>query len=118
MVIVLVRTKLRSDADLNAYAALNTQMEALLRSIPGFVDVNGYASANGDEIGIVRFDSLASLRVWREHPEHREVQARGRAEFYASYRIEVADVVRAYEFTSEAGRAVVVDREPTSHTAT
>jgi heme-degrading monooxygenase HmoA len=118
MVIVLVRTKLRGDADLAAYGALNTQMEALLRSIPGFVDVNGYASTDGDEIGVVRFESLASLRTWREHPEHREVQARGRAEFYASYRIEVAEVVRAYEFTSEAGRKVVVDHDPTALAAT
>jgi len=114
MVIVLVRTKVRSDADLAAYAALNTQMEALLRSLPGFIDVNGYASANGDEVGVVRFESLATLRAWREHPEHRAAQARGRSEFYASYRIEVTEVVRAYEFTSEAGRTVVVDQDPTS----
>ena len=118
MVIVLIRTKLRSDADLAAYGALSTQMEALLRSMPGFVDVNGYASTDGNEIGVVRFESLASLRTWREHPEHREAQARGRSEFYASYRIEVAEVVRAYEFTSEGGRQIVVDHEPTALAAT
>ena len=93
-------------------------METLLRSMPGFVDVNGYASAHGDEIGMVRFESLATLRTWREHPEHREAQARGRSEFYASYRIEVAEVVRAYEFTSDGGRQVVVDHEPSALAAT
>lgn len=95
MVVVMIRTKLRGDADVGAYEALNTQMEQLLRTIPGFVDVNGYSSQDGDEVGIVRFESLDSLRVWRDHPEHLHVQERGRAEFYASYRIRTVRSTRS-----------------------
>jgi heme-degrading monooxygenase HmoA len=111
MIVVLIRTRLRPGADLVAYAALNTRMEELLRGMAGFVDVNGYASADGDEVGMVRFESLSALRAWRDHPEHRRAQERGRTEFYATYRIEVCEVVRAYEFAGETGRLVITDRE-------
>ena len=46
-----------------------------------------------------RFESLEALRAWREHPEHLVAQARGRSEFFASYQVEVCEVVRAYDFT-------------------
>lgn len=100
MVIVLIRTKLRPDCDQAAYEALNAQMYELVQRMPGFLGVTGYASAEGDEVGMVRFESLDALRAWREHPEHLVTQARGKSEFYASYRIEVCEVVRAYDFSA------------------
>jgi heme-degrading monooxygenase HmoA len=98
MVIVLIRTKLRAGADHAAYEALNAQMYELVQTMPGFLGVSGYASPDGDEIGIVRFESLETLRAWREHPDHVITQQRGRTEFYASLQIEVCEVVRAYGF--------------------
>ena len=98
MVIVLIRTKLRPDADRTAYEALNAQLYELVQSMPGFRAADGYASADGDEIGVIRFESLEALRAWREHPEHLIAQARGKSTFYASYKIEVCEVVRAYDF--------------------
>lgn len=109
MVIVLIRTKLRGGADLAGYEVLNVRMEEILREIPGFVDVKGYESSDGDEVGLVRFESLSALQQWRDHPEHRRAQERGRAEFYATYRIEVCEVVRAYEFATETGRLPPLD---------
>jgi heme-degrading monooxygenase HmoA len=98
MVIVLIRTQLRPDCDRTAYEALNAEMFELVQTMPGFLGVNGYASADGDEVGMVRFESLEALRAWREHPAHLATQQRGKSEFYASYRIEVCEVVRAYDF--------------------
>ena len=103
MVIVLIRTKLRADADHAAYEVLNAQMYEVVQKMPGFLGVSGYASADGDEVGMVRFESLEALRAWREHPEHVATQARGKSEFYASYHIEVCEVVRAYDFACERG---------------
>jgi heme-degrading monooxygenase HmoA len=105
MVIVLIRTELRPDADTAAYEALNARMFEILQGIPGFISVAGYASPEGDEVGMVRFDSLAALRAWREHPEHLVAQARGKAEFYASLSIEVCEVVRAYGLGHAAAAA-------------
>jgi heme-degrading monooxygenase HmoA len=98
MVIVLIRTQLRDGADLPAYERLNERMFELLQTIPGFVSATGYRSDDGDEISLIRFASAAALHAWRDHPEHREVQRRGRDEFYAAYDIEVCEVVRAYDF--------------------
>jgi heme-degrading monooxygenase HmoA len=99
MVIVLIRTKVRAEADAAAYEALNARMDTLVQGIPGFVSAKGYRSDDGDEISIVRFASAESLRQWRDLPEHVDAQRRGREEFYAAYDVEVCDVTRAYDFT-------------------
>jgi heme-degrading monooxygenase HmoA len=98
MVIVLIHTQLRADANLVAYEQLDARMTALVQTMVGFVSVTGYASDDGDQVAMIRFTSLEALRAWREDPEHVVAQQRGRDEFYASYRIEVCEVVRAYDF--------------------
>jgi heme-degrading monooxygenase HmoA len=41
---------------------------------------------------------MPDLEAWKQHPEHLEAQALGRAEFYERYEIEVAEIVRQYEW--------------------
>jgi len=98
MVIVLIRTQVRSDVDAPAYDQLNARMEALVKDIPGFLSAKGYRSDDGDEISIIRFESAEALRRWRELPEHLEAQRRGKEEFFAAYDVEVCEVTRAYDF--------------------
>ena len=98
MVIVLIRTKVRPDADVAAYEALNEQMFRLVQTMPGFVAADGYGTPETGDISVVRFESLEALRAWREHPDHLVAQRRGKTEFYASYTVEVCEVVRAYDF--------------------
>lgn len=98
MVIVLIRTQLRPDADLDAYEHLNGQMSAIVERMPGFVSAMGYHAETGEDISLIRFASAEALRAWRDHPDHQVVQRRGREEFYATYRVEVCEVVRAYDF--------------------
>jgi len=98
MVIVLIRTEVRSDIDAPAYDQLNARMEALVKDIPGFLSAKGYRSDDGDEISIIRFESAEALRRWRELPEHLEAQRRGKEEFFAAYDVEVCEVTRAYDF--------------------
>ncbi|MFT3693931.1 MAG: antibiotic biosynthesis monooxygenase [Kofleriaceae bacterium] len=95
MVIVLIRTKHRPDANLAAYEALGAEMYALVQQIPGFIAADEFKGDDGS-LGVVRFETLDALKVWREHPLHAPVMQRGRAEFYASYTIEVCETVRVY----------------------
>jgi heme-degrading monooxygenase HmoA len=97
MVIVLIRTRMREGADRAAYEALSAEMFALVSAMPGFVGAASYG-AEGDDIGVIRFESLEALRAWRELPRHVAAQELGRSTFYASYTIEVCEVVRAYDF--------------------
>lgn len=69
-------------------------MFALAQTMPGFI-----AAESHGEMSLVRFESLETLRAWREHPEHLVAQQRGKTELYASYTVEVCEVVRAYDFT-------------------
>jgi len=98
MVVVLIRTKVHPEADRAAYDALNAQMFALVQTMPGFIGAAGYSSSESEDVGVIRFESLEALRAWREHPDHLVAQQRGKSEFYASYTIEVCQVVRAYDF--------------------
>jgi heme-degrading monooxygenase HmoA len=98
MIIVLIRTQLRSDVDEPAYHRLDARMFELVQSIPGFLSARSYRSDDGDAISLIRFASADALRAWRDHPEHRETQRRGREEFFAAYDVEVCEVTRAYDF--------------------
>ncbi len=104
MVIVLVRTRMRPDADRATYDQLGTRMFELVQSLPGFLGAAEYQAPDGETVGVIRFASQQALLAWREHPEHVAVQMRGRAELYASYTIEVCEVVRAYDQDTSARR--------------
>jgi len=100
MVIVVIRTQLRADADVAAYEAAGARMDALVRTLPGFISAKDFASSDGDHISLVTFDSHDALLGWRNHPDHVEIQRLGRDQFYASYSVQVCEVVRAYDFTA------------------
>lgn len=60
----------------------------------------GFAAADGENVTVVEFASLEALARWREHPEHKEVQERGRRDFFASYSVQVCTLVRESRFPS------------------
>jgi len=97
MVIVVFSIKLRADIAVDEYEAAGARMVELVSAMPGFLGMD-YASSENGELIVARFESHEALKAWREHPEHRATQKRGREEFFAHYRIEVCDEVRSYEF--------------------
>ena len=98
MVIVLLRTRLAKSCNPQAVAALEAEMYALVQRMEGFIS----AETAGD-LSIIRFESLAALQAWREHPDHVAAQRRGRAELYGWYSIEVCELVRAYGYQAGSG---------------
>jgi len=103
MVIVVFRTRLRPGADVEAHAQLAEEMRTFAREQPGFVSVECFTAATGDEVSLVFFESDEDVMRWRGHPEHVEAQRRGREEFYEWYSIHTSTVVRSHE--SRAGAA-------------
>jgi heme-degrading monooxygenase HmoA len=97
MVVVLFRSRLRADAG-PAYAPLAERMLGLAQAMPGFVSFRHYTAADGERVAIVEFSSHEAAAAWRDHPEHRAAQERGRREFYSWYRIQVCDEVRGRTF--------------------
>jgi heme-degrading monooxygenase HmoA len=100
MVIAVIRTQLRADADVARYEQLGGRMDELIRAMPGFVSAKDFVADDGDRVTMVTFESAEQLLAWRNLPEHVEAQRLGRGEFYASYAVQVCEVVRAYDFTA------------------
>ena len=47
-----------------------------------------------EEIAISYWDSEQQIREWKNDPEHRLAQARGREKWYSAFSIEICEVLR------------------------
>ena len=101
MLIILFRSKLTDLAGTD-YQAMNTELEALVRQNPGFIDVKGYTSEDGERLTVVWWRDEESLREWRELMRHRQARQTGRAKWYQYYEMEVASVIRTSSFARAA----------------
>jgi heme-degrading monooxygenase HmoA len=83
------------------YALAAQRMIELAATMPGFL---GIESARDSDLGITvsYWKDEDSIRAWREHPEHLDVQARGRRDWYSRYDLRVALVTRARTFSRDA----------------
>jgi heme-degrading monooxygenase HmoA len=97
MVVVLFYSRLRDDAGPD-YGPLAGRMLELARAMPGFRSFKHFAAPDGERLSVIEFESEEALRAWREHPEHREAQRRGRDEFYAEYQLQACQPLRESRF--------------------
>lgn len=52
----------------------------------------------GREIAVSYWADLDDIRAWKVDPVHQDAQTRGRAQWYAGYRIEVVELLRGYHW--------------------
>jgi heme-degrading monooxygenase HmoA len=69
-------------------------MIELVSAMPGFVAFKTFAADDDERVSIVEFESEEAAAAWRDHPEHRRAQRRGREVFYQSYSIQVCREIR------------------------
>ena len=100
MIVVLFRSKLVDAPE--GYAEMAAEMEAIARTMPGFIDVKGYLAEDGERLTVVRWESQETMRQWREQARHRVAQRMGRERWYTYYKMEVAEVVREAAFERAA----------------
>ena len=93
-VVTVFRSRLRPDAEARGYGETSVRLESLARAMPGFVDFKTFTAPDGERVSIITFDTLEHQAAWRDDPEHRAAQARGREEFYEEYSISVCLLVR------------------------
>ena len=70
-------------------------MEAAARSIPGFVDFATFSDPDGERVSIITFATPEAHAAWRDDPDHRAAQRRGRDDLYDEYSIQVGTCTRA-----------------------
>jgi len=98
MVVVVFRSRLREDANLAELATLYERLYALVSAMPGFIGVKDFQASDGEAVSIAEFDTLEHMTAWREHPEHKAAQERGRREFFKEYSTQVCTTVRNSHF--------------------
>lgn len=80
------------------YLRESGQVRGVLAEIEGFRGVERFRSCATPQkyVAIGFFDDEAAVTRWRNRPEHRRVQALGRARLFTDYRLRMAAVVRDY----------------------
>lgn len=66
--------------------------------MPGFRSAKDFTADDGERLALIEFASVGELAAWRDHPEHRAAQARGREAYYSEYAIDICSVVRRSRF--------------------
>jgi heme-degrading monooxygenase HmoA len=95
--VTVFRSRLRPDAG-GSYARTADDMEKYAREMPGFVDFKTFVADDGERVSLVVFASRAAHDAWRDDARHRAAQARGRADWYSEYTIQVCELVALREF--------------------
>jgi heme-degrading monooxygenase HmoA len=99
--VVCIFRSVRTDHSTTEYEQWSNRMDDLVVTMPGYIGHTSFRDdASGKGVTISYFRSMAELVAWKHVPEHVEAQALGRAAFYREYEIEVAEIVRHYEWTA------------------
>ncbi|MCA9626376.1 MAG: antibiotic biosynthesis monooxygenase [Myxococcales bacterium] len=98
MWITVFRNRLRTDAAAD-YGDVASRMKALAQRMPGYIGFKTFSADDGERVSLVEFDSLEALLAWKNHPEHRAAQERGRQAYYSEYSVQSAEIARDYRFS-------------------
>jgi heme-degrading monooxygenase HmoA len=80
------------------YSSTAERLMKIASVMPGFISFRDYTGHDGEMLAVVEFASPEALAAWRNHPEHRQAQQRGRNDFYAEYEIVNCAVMHKYGY--------------------
>lgn len=106
MLLVVFRSRLKPEHAAE-YAVVAARINALAASMPGFLGIKSFTATDGERVSISSFVDEASLKLWREHPEHLATQMLGREKFYSEYSVQVCRIEREYAKVLDSPDAVV-----------
>ena len=80
------------------YLDLAAELKPILETIDGFISVERFESLTekGKILSLSFFRDETAVAAWRNVPEHRRTQGKGRATIFANYRLRIAGVIRDY----------------------
>ena len=89
-------TSVRRPGGDEAYDAAAAHMEELAAQQPGYLGIESVRGVDGSGITLSYWRTAEDARAWKGVAEHREVQRRGREEWYERWTVRVATVEREY----------------------
>ena len=80
------------------YLKMAQQMRAHLETMDGFISVERFESLTtpGKLLSLSFWRDEEAVKQWRNLPVHRQVQHKGRNQYFSDYRLRVAGVIRDY----------------------
>lgn len=99
MVVIVFRSRLREGVA-PEIAKVGMRMYELASAMPGFRSYKDFVAEDGENVSIIEFESIEDVDAWRDHPEHKEAQRRGREAFFSEYLIQVCTPLRERSFQS------------------
>ena len=86
------------------YLDLAAELKPILETIDGFISVERFESLTekGKILSLSVFRDEDALAAWRNVPQHRKSQAKGRATIFENYRLRIAGVMRDYGMNDRA----------------
>lgn len=92
---VIFTSRLTQDA--RGYTEMAERMDALAKTMPGYLGIESARNGDGFGITVSYWDSEQAISNWKKNIEHLEAQRQGRAEWYQDYTVRITKVERAYE---------------------
>jgi len=80
------------------YGEMAKKMENLAKTQAGFLGIDSAKENVG--ITVSYWDSLESIKTWKQNSEHLIAQQKGRNQWYSWYNTRICKVEREYEFKS------------------
>ena len=80
------------------YLDIAAELRPILETIDGFISIERFESLTekGKILSLSFFRDEDALAAWRNVPQHRKSQAKGRATIFENYRLRIAGVIRDY----------------------
>jgi len=94
----VIFTNQRTTADPEGYAKAAERMVELVMQQPGCVGFDSSRDALGFGITVSYWESLESIKAWRDNGEHMKVQESGRETWYAHYDLHITKIERSYAY--------------------
>ncbi len=91
----VIFSSIRTDGD-NGYGKMGDKMLELVSKQDGFLGVESVREELG--ITVSYWKDLASIKKWRDNTKHSVARAKGKSEWYQSFKTRIAKVERDYEF--------------------
>src|SRR5882724_10112523 len=86
------------------YLDLAAELRPILETIDGFISIERFESLTekGKILSLSFFRDEEAVAAWRNIPQHRKTQAKGRARIFDNYRLRIAGVIRDYGMQDRA----------------
>jgi heme-degrading monooxygenase HmoA len=94
----VVFTSIRSDAYDDGYATTSTEMARLAAVQSGYLGIESARDQGGLGITVSYWETLESIRAWKNQVDHLVAQRLGREKWYRAYALRICKVERAYDF--------------------